>query len=74
MGKLIAQYGKYLPPGRVLGGELQYEDEDHAAHTEVDNKELKYSALRTGSRDGERTVDVILDRVVFGAPVASYDL
>ena len=25
-------------------------------------------------RDGERTVDVILDRVVFGAPVTSYDL
>ena len=51
-----------------------YNDIEDGAHTEVDNKELKYSVMRTGLRDGERTVDALLDRVVFGAPVTSYDL
>ena len=58
----------------ILGSEWEYADEDQGVHAEVDQKELKYSAMRTGLRDGSRTVDVLLDRVVFGAPVTSYDL
>ena len=68
LDRLIAQYRQYLYPGKARGGEGQDEETDDAVHTEVDDKELKYSALRTGLRDGERTVDVILDRVVFGRP------
>ena len=57
-----------------LGAEWEYEDVDDAVRAEVDNKELKYSMMRAGLRDGSRTVDVLSDRVVFGAPVTSYDL
>ena len=74
LDRLLSEYKKYFPPGRYLGGEWEYEDVDDAVHVEVDNKELKYSMMRTGLRDGSRTVDVLLDRVVFGAPVTSYDL
>ena len=58
----------------ILGSEWEYADQDEGVHTEVDDTELKYSAMRTGLRDGSRTVDVLLDRVVFGTPVTSYDL
>merc|ERR1711894_254891 len=71
---MIRQYQTYMPPGNVLSSMWDYDDIDDAVHTEVDNKELKYSMMRTGLRDGSRTVDVLLDRVVFGAPVTSYDL
>ena len=74
LDRLIAQFKQYFPPGMHLGAQWEYEDVDEAVHTEVDNKELKYSMMRTGLRDGSRTVDVLLDRVVFGAPVTSYDL
>ena len=75
LDRLLSEFKKYFPPGMHLGSEWEYEDVDDAVHVEVDDqKEIMYSAMRTGLSDGQRTVDVVLDRIVFGAPVTSYDL
>ena len=66
MDKLVAHFKEYLSPGTILSNEGEYEDEDDGVHVEVDDKELTYSVVKTGLRDGPRTVDVLLDRVVFG--------
>ena len=78
MDRLVAHFKEYLSPGTVPSNEREYEDEDDGVHVEVDDKELTYSVVKTGLGDGPRTVDVILDRVVFGGtrdelrPLAQY--
>ena len=42
---------------------------------EVTDDPLRFSVQREGvSRTGERTIDTCLDQIVFGSPIASFDL
>ena len=56
-----------FPAGMVLPQEWEYKDKDPGVDIVVDERALSYSLHKTGR--GGKTVDTVLDRVVFGSPL-----
>ena len=56
-------------------GALVHEDEDPDVDIVVDEQPLAFSAQYQGvARSGERTIDTLLDKDVFGVPITGFDL
>ena len=71
--RMMKEWQRLFPPGRVLPEEWEYKDRDPGVEIVVDpERALTYSLLKTGR--GGKTVDTVLDRVVFGKPVTPFDL
>ena len=70
--RMMQEWQRLFPPGMVLPQDWEYKDKDPDVDIVVDDRALSYSLHKTGR--GGRTVDTVLDRVVFGEPVTPFDL
>ena len=71
--RMMTEWQRMFPPGMVLPQDWEYKDRDPGVDVIVDpTKTLTYSLHKTGR--GGRTVDTVLDRVVFGEPITPFDL
>ena len=70
--RMMQEWQRMLPAGMVLPQEWEYTDKDPGVDIVVDERALSYSLHRTGR--GGKTMDTVLDRVVFGAPITPFDL
>ena len=71
--RMMKEWQRMFLGGMVLPQEWEYKDRDPGVEIVVDpERALSYNLHKTGR--GGKTVDTVLDRVVFGEPVTPFDL
>ena len=73
--QLLTEWSIVFPPDKLIPGAWEYDQQDPNVVTIVDTPPIGVSIQRTGvAPSGERTVDTLLDQVVFGAPITGFDI